>query len=97
MSAIAIKKRTKTIIAVVRLFFSFSENLCFCYDWQYRYCAAVFASTLESYDAISESIECVIFAYAYVLAWMVFCTTLTNDDVASLNCFATEVLYTESF
>ena len=49
----------------------------------YRNHAAVALTTLEGNYAISESEERVVRAHAYVLARIVNCTALANDDVAS--------------
>ena len=76
---------------------SFQKQLSLCSHWLDRYCAAVFATTLEHHYTISQCVQGVILANTYVLTRVMLCATLTNDNVASLNCFTTKVLQTESF
>lgn len=73
-----------------------ASEWCLCL-WLDRYCASVEASALEDYDAVNESVECVILADAYVLAWVVLCTALANEDVASLDYLTSKMLKSESF
>lgn len=47
----------------------------------YRYDATVTVSTLESNYTVNQSEESVILTHTYILAWIMNCTTLTNDDV----------------
>lgn len=42
----------------------------------------------EFYFTVCKSEECVVFTYTYVLTSIVFCTTLTYDNV-SCDCFLT--------
>lgn len=76
--------------------FSFFESLCLSNRLD-RYCAAVETTTLECYDTVSESVKSVILTDAYVLAWIVLSTALTNEDVASLSELTSEELKSESF
>ena len=50
----------------------------------------------EDHLAIDESIEGIVLTETYVEAWVVLGATLTNEDVASLNDFATKLLNAET-
>lgn len=53
---------------------------------------AVFFSFAECYDAIHQCVERMVFADPYVLARMMYRTSLTYDDVACFGYFTTEKL-----
>lgn len=57
---------------------------------------ATIATFGEHYCAVDEGIDCVVFAQANVKAGVVYCATLTFDDVAGFGKLATKNLYTES-
>ena len=61
------------------------------------YVRTIVALLGEYYCTINQCEEGVVLAHTYVLAWVVNCTTLTNDDVACLSKLTTEKLQTESF
>ncbi len=58
---------------------------------------AAVAARREADSTADESIESVVFAYAYVQTGMVNGATLTFDNVACFGILATEDFYTESF
>ena len=69
--------------------------LCLCHGL-YGHRATVETSLLEGNDTVREGIERVVAAHADILAGIVLCATLTNDDVASYAVLTTKNLHTES-
>ncbi len=64
--------------------------LCFCWsDWLDRNSATVAASLLKCYDTINQSVKSVVTSHTHVLARIVLCASLTNNDVTSLSELAT--------
>jgi len=76
-------------------FLCFLAKLCLS-SGDYRNVALVVTSLLELYSAVNECVECVVRTHSHVLTGMVYCTSLTYDDVTGLAYLATENLYTKS-
>ncbi len=70
----------------------YGKALCFCLRL-YGNRASVQASFLESHNAVYQCVKGVIATHAYILARIVYRTTLTNDDIAGNTCLTTENLY----
>ncbi len=60
----------------------------------YRNERTVFLASTESYPAINQCIQRMIFTDTYVLTRMMNCSSLTNDDVTSFSNLTTEKLNT---
>ena len=72
-------------------------NLCLAlHDGNHAYGAAIEATFLELYRAISQCVEGVVLAHCYVLPWIVTCTTLAYYDVACYALLSTKNLYAQS-
>ena len=56
----------------------------------------VVTSLLELYGTVNECVECVVRTHTHVFTGMMYCTSLTYDDVTCLTNLTTEDLYTES-
>ena len=67
-----------------------------CFGGDYRDVALVVTSSLELYSTVNKCVECVVRTHTHVLTGMVYCASLTHDDVTGLAYLATENLYTES-
>ena len=70
-------------------------KLCLCCG-DYRNVALVVTSSLELYSTVNKCVECVVRTHTHVLTGMVYCTSLTYDDVTGLAYLTAENLYTES-
>lgn len=68
-------------------------GLCF---WYYRNNTLVKLSFVEVNGTVYESVERVVLTNSYILAWVVLCTTLTNDDVTGNALLTTEDLDAKS-
>lgn len=68
------------------------DRLCFG-GGHYRNVAFAFATLLETYCTIYQCIESVVRTHAYVVARVVNCTSLTNDDIACLASLTTKDLH----
>ena len=55
-----------------------------CLNWCHVDVSTTVLACSEHYSAVDECIQCVVLTDTYILAWVVNCTTLTLDDVASL-------------
>ena len=75
--------------------FMLIAKLCFCCG-DYRNVALVVTSLLELYSTVNKCIECVVRTHTHVLTGMVYCTSLTYDDVTGLAYLTAENLYTET-
>jgi len=64
---------------------------------EYRDIRFVVCLLAEAYLTVNKSVKCVILTHSNVQTWVVYSTSLTNEDVASLYCLITEFLDTESF
>ena len=67
-----------------------------CFGGDYRDVALVVTSSLELYGTVNECVECVVRTHTHVLTGMVYCTSLTYDDVTGLAYLTAENLYTET-
>ncbi len=72
-------------------------NLGFSLNRNDRDCRTILATTLESHNTVSKCEQSVVLTDTYILAWIVYSTTLTNEDVTSFSILTTEQLNTESF
>jgi hypothetical protein len=64
--------------------------------WENRNKGAALEALVELHCAIDSCKDCVILAHANAHAWPHLCATLTHDDVAGDDSFATEFLYTKT-
>ena len=64
---------------------------------EYRDVRFVVSLLAERYLTVNKSVKSVILTHTYVKTWVVNCTSLTNEDVASLYSLITVFLDTESF
>ena len=64
---------------------------------EYRDIRFVVSLLAEAYLTVNKSVKSVILTHTYVQTWVVNCTSLTNEDVASLYSLITVFLDTESF
>ena len=69
----------------------FLDRLCF--SRNYRYEALVFATFLETYSTIYQSVKSMIATHTYVFTWVMNCSSLTNNNVTSFTSCTTEDLY----
>lgn len=61
--------------------------------WNDRYNALVIACLLEIHSAVNQSVQGIVLANTNIIARVVLCTTLANDDVACDALLATPNLY----
>ena len=66
-------------------------------EWKYRNVRLVVCLLAEAYLTVNKSVKSVILTNTHVQTWVVNCTSLTNEDIASLYSLITEFLDTESF
>ena len=78
----------------------YETNLLFRLNWArnriYRNVRTIVLLLSENHDTVHQSEQCVILTHTYILTWVVYGTTLTNQDVTSLSKLTTENLNTES-
>ena len=70
-------------------------GLCFCCRYN-RHNGLVILSSVEVYSTVYESVESIVLALCYIVAWEVLVTALAYDDVACYTLLTTPNLDTES-
>jgi hypothetical protein len=73
--------------------FDFTLGLCFRYN---RYYALVTLALVEIDGAVNQCIKSVILTNTYIVAWVVLCATLADDNVSSQNLLAAPDLNAKS-
>ena len=66
------------------------------FNWAYRNIRTIVLFLSEYHDTVHQCEQCVILAHTNILTWVVYGTTLTNQDVTSFSELTTENLNTES-
>lgn len=72
--------------------------LCFCFrKRKYRDIGFVSEFLLEGYNTIDQSEKSMVFAHSDIFTWIVHCSSLADEDVASFGNLTTEQLDAEAF
>ena len=66
------------------------------FNWAYRNIRTIVLFLSENHDTVHQSEQCVILTHTNILTWVVYGTTLTNQNVTILSELTTENLNTES-
>ncbi len=64
--------------------------------WNHRYERTVVSSFSELNNSIGQSEQGMVFPNSYILAWVVSCSSLSNNDITSNSRLTTEDLHSKS-